>query len=220
MAADSDSMAGIDEVNALLQEVEEALRNLLQNVRPRSLETPGGLETTIRQRFGALSANGMATECVVDLPDEPPDEIKSVLHRQISEALVNVEKHAQATRVRLELKSENAGIYGAVTDNGTGFIVSERDRLPGHLGTAGAHGAAAARRRLGQDQERAGCGYDRRVLGSFTEVTTATPKQTRVLIVEDHQVVADGLGALINDTARHDSRGPGRLGRRVRGARE
>ena len=26
------------------------------------------------------------------------------------------------------------GIYGAITDNGTGFIVSERDRLPGHLG--------------------------------------------------------------------------------------
>ena len=56
------------------------------------------------------------------------------MHRQVSEALTNIEKHAQATRVRVELKSENDGIYGAITDNGTGFIVSERDRLPGHLG--------------------------------------------------------------------------------------
>ena len=134
VAADGQAKTGIDEINTLLQQVEEALRNLLQNIRPPSLETQGGLETTIRQRLGVLSSSGIATECVVDLPDEPPYEIKSVLHRQVSEALTNVEKHAQATRVRLEIKAENAGVYCAITDNGTGFIVSERDRLPGHLG--------------------------------------------------------------------------------------
>ena len=129
------SRTGIDEISALLQQVEEALRNLLQNIRPPSLETPGGLEMTIRQRLAALTAqSGIAAECLVDLPDEPPYEIKSVLHRQISEALTNIEKHAQATRVYLELRAESEGIYGAVTDNGKGFVVSERDRLPGHLG--------------------------------------------------------------------------------------
>ena len=134
-AADEKARIGIEETNTLLQQVEDALRKLLQNVRPPSLETPGGLETTIRQGLAALGAqSGMTTECVFDLPDEPPYEIKSVLHRQISEALTNIERHAQATRVRVELKAENAGIYGAVTDNGKGFIVSERDRLPGHLG--------------------------------------------------------------------------------------
>ena len=134
-AVDGDARIGIDETSNLLQQVEEALRKLLQNVRPPSLETPGGLETTIRQRLALLGAqSGIASECLVELPDEPPYEIKSVLHRQISEALTNVEKHAHATRVRLELKAENGGIYGAVTDNGNGFIVSERDRLPGHLG--------------------------------------------------------------------------------------
>ena len=134
-AADAAAKAGMQEVNTLLQQVEEALRNLLQNVRPPSLDTAGGLETTIRQRLAHLQAqSGIASECVVDLPDEPPYEIKSVLHRQISEALTNVEKHAEATRVRVELKAENAGIYGAITDNGKGFIVADRDRLPGHLG--------------------------------------------------------------------------------------
>ena len=133
--ADDRAKTGIDEISALLEQVEDALRKLLQNVRPPSLETPGGLEITIRQRLAALGAEtGITSEFVVDLPDDPPYEIKSVLHRQISEALTNVEKHAQATRVRLELKVENGGIYGAVTDNGNGFVVSERDRLPGHLG--------------------------------------------------------------------------------------
>ena len=133
-AGDDQAKSGIDEVNTLLQEVEESLRKLLQNVRPPSLDTTGGLETTIRQRLAALQQSGITSECAVELPDEPPYEIKSIVHRQVSEAQTNVEKHAQATRVRVELKSENDGIYGAITDNGTGFIVSERDRLPGHLG--------------------------------------------------------------------------------------
>jgi signal transduction histidine kinase len=133
--ADDEAKIGMEEVSTLLQQVEEALRKLLLNVRPPSLETPEGLETTIRQRLAQLeSQSGIASECVIDLPVEPPYEIKSVLHRQISEALTNIEKHAEATRVRLELTAENDGIYGAVTDNGKGFIVSERDRLPGHLG--------------------------------------------------------------------------------------
>ncbi len=133
-AGDDQAKSGIDEVNTLLQEVEESLRKLLQNVRPPSLDTTGGLETTIRQRLAALQQSGITSECAVELPDEPAYEIKSIVHRQVTEALTNVEKHAQATRVRVELKSENDGIYGAITDNGTGFIVSERDRLPGHLG--------------------------------------------------------------------------------------
>jgi len=132
---DDQAKTGIDEISSLLQQVEEALRKLLQNVRPPSLETPGGLETTIRQRLDQLHAqSGITVDCVIDLPDDPPSEIKSVLHRQLSEALTNVEKHAEATLVRLELKAETEGIYGAVTDNGKGFVVSERDRLPGHLG--------------------------------------------------------------------------------------
>lgn len=125
----------IAEVQALLQDVEEALRKLLQNVRPPSLEIPGGLEKTIRQRLAHMRANsGIDHEVDIALPEDPPYEIVSILHRQVAEALTNTEKHAQATRVRVELKAENGGVYGVVTDNGKGFIVSERDRLPGHLG--------------------------------------------------------------------------------------
>ena len=57
-----------------------------------------------------------------------------MLHRQVTEALTNIEKHSPATRVRVAVKAEDGGIYGAIIDNGVGFVVSERDRLPGHLG--------------------------------------------------------------------------------------
>lgn len=125
----------VREVQSLLGDVEEALRKLLQNVRPPMLETPGGLEQTIRERMTQMHAHS-GIECTFDcqLPLDLPYEVVSVLHRQVGEALTNIEKHAEATRARVELTVENGGCYGVVTDNGKGFIVAERDRLPGHLG--------------------------------------------------------------------------------------
>jgi nitrate/nitrite-specific signal transduction histidine kinase len=38
------------------------------------------------------------------------------------------------SRVQLSLKAVDYAIYGLVLDNGRGFVVSERNHLPGHLG--------------------------------------------------------------------------------------
>ena len=34
----------------------------------------------------------------------------------------------------MALKVDDSGVHGVVEDNGRGFVVGERDRLPGHLG--------------------------------------------------------------------------------------
>jgi signal transduction histidine kinase len=36
--------------------------------------------------------------------------------------------------VQISVKSADDAIHGLVIDNGRGFVVSERDHLPGHLG--------------------------------------------------------------------------------------
>lgn len=125
----------VADAQALLGEVEEALRKLLFDVRPPVLETPGGLEETIRDRLALMRAHtGVAIDIEFELAEDPAYEIKSMLYRQISEALTNIEKHAEPSRVRVTVKSENDGVYGAITDDGRGFIVEERNHLPGHLG--------------------------------------------------------------------------------------
>jgi len=125
----------LDETRALLRDVEEALRKLLFDVRPPALESPRGLEETIRDRVGLLTSHaGVEVEVDISLPDEPRYEIKSLVYRQIAEALTNIEKHAAAKRVSLRMRMEDDGIYCAITDDGIGFIVSERNHLPGHLG--------------------------------------------------------------------------------------
>jgi signal transduction histidine kinase len=80
------------------------------------------------------SLTGIEAHTDVHLPDEIPYELKSVVFRQMAEAITNVEKHAAATHVEVIVKAEGGGIRGMVSDNGRGFIVAERDHLPGHVG--------------------------------------------------------------------------------------
>jgi len=125
----------IKDAVALLQQAEDALRKLLFEVRPPALELPGGFEETIRDRVLMLrQLTAIEADVELELPDEVAYEIKSLVFRQVSEAITNVEKHSGATRVRVAVKSDGGGIAGSVVDNGRGFIVAERDHLPGHLG--------------------------------------------------------------------------------------
>lgn len=130
-----DATTLLAEAQALLMETEEALRRLLFEVRPPALEVPGGFLETVRERLRMLkSLTGAEVEIEIQLPDELTYEYRSMLFRQLTEALANVEKHAAATEVKVSLREEDGGIHGVIEDNGRGFVVAERDRLPGHLG--------------------------------------------------------------------------------------
>jgi signal transduction histidine kinase len=130
-----DSAQLLAEAQVLLTQTEDALRRLLFEVRPPALEVPGGFGETIRDRVRMLkSLTGAEVELHIDLPDDLSFEFRSMLFRQVTEALTNIEKHAAATHVHVSLQLENEGVHGIVRDNGRGFVVAERDRLPGHLG--------------------------------------------------------------------------------------
>jgi signal transduction histidine kinase len=131
----SDQITPVGQAQRLLQEAEDALRRLLFEVRPPALEAPGGLEGTIRDRLMMLrSLTGIEADVELDLNNEFSYEVRSMVFRQVAEALSNIEKHAGATRVELKVKAVDGGIHATVVDNGRGFVVAERDHLPGHLG--------------------------------------------------------------------------------------
>ena len=126
--------ASIETVVSLLQETEAALRRLVFEVHPPSLESPDGLEQSIRDRLASLGQGDIDYEIGVDVPRDLTLDMNSLLFRQVSEAINNVERHSRATRVKVTLQSSDGGILGVVEDNGQGFVVAERSNLPGHLG--------------------------------------------------------------------------------------
>ena len=125
----------IDDAIGLLRQAEDAVRKLLFEVRPPALELPGGLEETVRDRLSMLrSLTGIEADATVEVPDDISYELKSIVFRQVAEAITNIEKHAAATQAQVTVKVDGGGVHGLVVDNGRGFVVAERDHLPGHLG--------------------------------------------------------------------------------------
>jgi signal transduction histidine kinase len=123
------------QAQSLLGQTEDALRRLLFEVRPPALDDPEGLTESIRDRLAMFrSLTGIEAELELDLPEGLSYEFKSTVFRQLAEALTNIEKHAKATRVHVRVTSSDSGVHGLVVDNGKGFVVAERNNLPGHLG--------------------------------------------------------------------------------------
>lgn len=126
--------AALETITELLNQTDNALRRLVFEVHPPSIEAPDGLVRSITDRIAMLSGTGIEREVTIDLPEDIDLDMKSLIFRQVAEAVGNVERHSKATLVKVVLKQSDGGILGVVEDNGKGFVVSERSNIPGHLG--------------------------------------------------------------------------------------
>ena len=78
---------------------------------------------------------GITTEVILDAPGpDLPDQVKTSLFRIVQEALTNVARHSQATKVDVSLTLANGKLVLTVRDNGTGFDVYKESRTLGILG--------------------------------------------------------------------------------------
>ena len=124
----------VEKVRDLLSATEGARRRLVFEVRPPSLESPDGLAQSIRERVDMLKMAGITAEVTAELPAELSADLRTMVFRQVAEAIANIERHAQASRVEVSLTVTDGGVLGVVQDDGRGFEVAERSNLPGHLG--------------------------------------------------------------------------------------
>jgi len=110
------------------------LRTLLVEIHPPNLAS-AGLEAALSDLLSPLDAAGIATELHVD--PAGPDGSDELVYRVAREALRNVQAHAEAGRVRVDVIHEETGTTRlAVADDGRGFGPPERERgeAEGHVG--------------------------------------------------------------------------------------
>ena len=113
----------------------DRLRHLLFELRPPALDQDG-LAGALREYLKQTAADaGFDFELIDEMRVDAPPEVRATLFRIVQEAITNVRKHAQASRVEVRLETIDAGVSAKVTDDGRGFDPSEKDRPePGHLG--------------------------------------------------------------------------------------
>jgi signal transduction histidine kinase len=100
----------------------QEVRNAVAALRPTSIATMS-LTEALEQLGKEFERNAPDTaltlDCETELPPLPPD-IGLALYRAAQEALTNIRKHAQASKVLLRLRYEDGMIELLVLDNGRG----------------------------------------------------------------------------------------------------
>jgi len=102
----------------------KSLDEIVWAVNPRNDSLPDLLDYTGQYALDFISAAGL--QCRLDFPDVPPPrtingDIRHAVFLIVKEALHNVVKHAQATRVKIIFELTEAGMCWRIEDDGKGF---------------------------------------------------------------------------------------------------
>jgi len=134
---DSDEGAWRDvlKAKAHLEKAMQEVRRISRNLRPSELDDLG-LVPAVRSLCNEFSdRTAVAVELSFGkLPKEIPDEVELNLYRVLQEALGNIERHASARTVAVNLQREGAFLRAAIRDDGRGFdptFPSTRQARPG-----------------------------------------------------------------------------------------
>lgn len=121
-----------------------SLRSLLVEIYPPNL-TEEGLEAALSDLMARLDPRGIEATLTIDtaVADLSVDRTQLV-YRAVQEALRNVVKHAQATRVGVTVTNgDDDGVVVRVVDDGQGFDPASVPQRDGHLGLRALAGMAA-----------------------------------------------------------------------------
>ena len=128
IARHSDSEAVRTRVGSALETVTLAIdssKRIMHNLRPAILEQ--GLVAALHWLASRFEKR-TGVDCVIRLPPDAPDlpaGVPLVAYRTAQEALTNITKHAQATRVQLDLSLAGGVLSLEISDNGRGLSADD-----------------------------------------------------------------------------------------------
>jgi PAS domain S-box-containing protein len=133
---DPDQVRQIARTEARVKTALSRLRNLAFDLRPPALET-SGLADAIHEYLSLRVAEaGIEWSLENRASRRPPVETQLVLYRIAQEALSNVLKHAEATRVEVVVDERDGGFTLTVADDGIGCVAGSDENEPIRLGIA------------------------------------------------------------------------------------
>lgn len=103
------------------------LREFITELRPAALDALGlapALETLVQRM---RSVEGLEVDATIDVTGTPdarlPPELETAVYRVAQEALTNVARHAQASRVEVSIQKLPAAVRMEIKDDGKSFQV-------------------------------------------------------------------------------------------------
>jgi len=121
-AATEEDRAAVASLRELVVSTLQDVRRLAVELRPSTLDD-FGLSTAVERLAETFRDNtGMRVDVDAQLGDvRLPAEVETALYRIVQEALANIVKHAEATRVSILLTRKESSVAAVVEDDGKGF---------------------------------------------------------------------------------------------------
>ncbi len=111
----------IEELAELAQANIQDIRRLIHDLRPAALDELGLVPALREYLARCQQERGLAIEFTADEGERLPAPVETALFRIAQEALNNVVRHAQAHRVDVALRRDEAHVTLCITDDGQGF---------------------------------------------------------------------------------------------------
>jgi PAS domain S-box-containing protein len=117
----------IEVMIALTETILNTVRRLASELRPMALDELGLVEAIEWQALQFQTRTGLAVEyqCTLEKVDLNSEQSTAVF-RILQEALTNILRHAQATKVAITMKQESGELFLSIKDNGRGITESEK----------------------------------------------------------------------------------------------
>jgi two-component system NarL family sensor kinase len=109
------------------------LRSLIVTVTPPALHSEG-LHATLTDLVATLQARHIDVELNVQVGDGLSETSESLVYRVAQEAVRNIVRHANASKVQMAVTEEGAWLQLQITDNGRGFDPAVSARRQGSVG--------------------------------------------------------------------------------------
>lgn len=121
-AASDDERAAVASLRQLVVSTLQDVRRLAVELRPSALDD-FGLGTAVERLAATFGEHtGLHVDLETQLGAERlPSEVETALYRIVQEALANIVKHADATRVSILLTHKNRSVAAVIEDDGVGF---------------------------------------------------------------------------------------------------
>jgi PAS domain S-box-containing protein len=159
------SVGELEHIQNIANETYKSLQRYARDLRPSILDQMG-LVAALNWLAEELGKElGIKTTVKADKLPPLPSETELAMFRIAQEALNNVRKHAQASKINITVKADSSNVKMTITDNGKGFSAP---RLTGDLAREGKLGI------LGME-ERA------RLIGGNLQIKSEPGKGTTVL---------------------------------------
>lgn len=119
----------------VLDDTIREVRKISHDLRPSLLDDLGLERAVINLLDQFEERTNINTLAEFDVePGELPEDIEITLYRLIHEALTNIERHSQASRVQLMIWMEGKELKFTLSDNGIGFSPADMRSSPSGIG--------------------------------------------------------------------------------------